>query len=188
MRGMRIVLTAVVMSLVAAGTACGGGGVVQGGGKSRFDASFVADQPTPGSGTVSMAEGSVVGDLVTVSVDVTDVTGIYGAAFEVEFDASAVSFRDSGPGTLLEQGGNAPNYTVVASQDGTVVVGVSRTGDVSGVDAIGTRTLVRLTFEVERAGITQIAFRFASMTDDAVPPGEISGLSWSGGSLVAVAK
>ena len=190
MRTMRIVGNAVLVSLIAVGAACGGGGggggVVRG--AARFDASFVADQGPPASGTVSMAEDSVVGDVVTLRVDVTDAVGIYGAAFDVAYDPESVSFRDWAPGTLLEQDGNAPNYTVVALQNGTVVVGASRTGAVSGVDAVGSRTLVRIVFEAKRAGTTPISFRSESVTDDDVPPGEIPGLSWFGGSLVAVSR
>ncbi len=187
MREMRIVGTAVMVSLVALGIACGGGGgVVRG--AARFDASFVADQGAQASGTVSMAEASVVGDVVTLKVDVTDAAGIYGAAFDITYDPHSVSFREWAPGTLLEQGGNSPNYTVVALQNGTIVVGASRTGNVPGVDAVGSRTLILITFEAKRAGTTSISFRSPSATDDAVPPGEIRGLSWFGGSLVAVSR
>jgi hypothetical protein len=179
---MRVVL----LSLVATTVACGGGG---GSGSgvvtSNLTPSFVADQVDASGGAVSMTGDSIVGDVITIGILVTDVNDIYGAAFDVTYDPAIAAFQGWAPGTLLEQDGNRPNYAVDAPQPGAVVVGASRTGNVPGVKA-GGKTLIRLTFRVLQPGSARLSFRFASITDNRIPPEEIPGLSWFGGSLVVV--
>jgi len=182
-------LKTIILSVVATTVACGGGGDGGGGGSnvvtSNLTPSFVADPVDAGGGFVSMTEDSVAGDVITIAVLVTDAEKIYGAAFDLTYDPTVAVFQSWAPGTLLEQGGNGPNYTVDAPRAGTVVVGASRTGNVPAVTA-GGRTLIRLTFKVLQPGNTQLSFRSASLIDNRIPPEEIPGLSWFGGSLVVV--
>jgi hypothetical protein len=180
-------LKTIILSVVATTVACGGGGEGGGGNvvTSNLTPSFVSDQVDAGGGIVSMTEDSVVGDVITIGILVTDAEEIYGAAFDLAYDPTVATFQGWAPGTLLEQGGNPPNYTVDAPRAGTVVVGASRTGNVPGVIA-GGRTLIRLTFKVLQPGNARLSFRSASLTDSRIPPEEIPGLSWFGGSLVVV--
>jgi hypothetical protein len=163
----------------------GGGGGVVGGPSSNISASFAADEPAPGTGAISMAQLSAVGDTVTVNVRVTDTNGVYGAAFDAIYDPALVRFEDWSPGTLLEQGGHSPNYTVEVPQAGRVVVGASRSGNVSGANAVGSPALLRLVFRATAVGSSQISFQAASLIDDQFPPQDIPGMSWFGGSLNA---
>jgi hypothetical protein len=179
----------VLLSLLTSTLACGGGGGAGGDGgvvTSNLTPSFVADPVDAGGGAVSMAEASVAGDLITVAIQVRDADDIYGAAFDITYDPSMATYDGWAPGTLLEQDGNVPNYAVEAPQAGTIVVGASRTGNVPGVEAGKGSTLVRLTFRVLQPGNSRISFRSASLTDNKIPPGEIVGLSWVGGSLIVV--
>lgn len=181
-------LKTVLLSLVATTVACGGGGGGGGGSNvvtSNLTPSFVADQVDAGGSVVSMTEDSVAGDVITIGILVTGSEEIYGAAFDLAYDPTVAAFQSWAPGTLLEQSGNPPNYTVDAPRAGTVVVGASRTGNVPGVTA-GGRTLIRLTFKVLQPGNARLSFRSASLTDNRIPPEEIPGISWFGGSLVVV--
>jgi hypothetical protein len=189
---MRHLAIGVFLAIVAAATACGGGGgggssdggTAGGGSQSPVSASFTPDEPAPGNNTVAMAESSRVGDLVTIRVNVVGVNGVYGAAFDVTFDSSKLDYVGWSAGTLLEQGGNAPNYSVVLSQAGQLVIGASRTGN-TGVNASG-QSLVNLTFRVETTGTFPIAIENPALYDSQIPPQVIPGISWFAGSLVGV--
>jgi len=172
--------------MVAACSGGGGGDVVTGGPSSGISASFVAEQPAPGAGAISMVQYTAVGDLVTVNLRVTDTNGVYGAAFDVVYNPSLVRYEDWASGVLLEQGGHSPNYTVQVPQAGRVVVGASRNGDVSGANAVGSRVVIRLVFRATAVGSSPISFQAPSLIDDQFPPQEISGTSWFGGSLNAI--
>jgi len=178
-------LKTILLSLVATTVACGGGGSGSNVVTSNLTPSFVSDPTDGGGGLVSMTEDSVAGDVITIGILVRNAEEIYGAAFDLTYDPAMAAYQGWAPGTLLEQGGNRPNYTVDAPRAGTVVVGASRTGNVPGVKA-GGRTLIRLTFKVLQPGNARLSFRSASLTDNRIPPEEIPGLSWFGGSLVVV--
>src|SRR5512134_2299923 len=133
------------LGLLAVATACGGGGGDSSGGVTTPSllASFVADQPSPGSNTVAMAEGSKTGDTVSVSVNVAQTTGLYAAAFEVTFDANKVTYLGHSAGTVFEQGGHSPTYQVGTPTAGRLVVGVSRNGNVAAVNVTTPAPMVR---------------------------------------------
>jgi hypothetical protein len=166
---------------------CGGGG----GGDSisppsGIAASFVPEEPNPSASTVAMAQASAAGDVVIVELRVTDTNGVYGAAFEVFFDSASVQYVNWSPGTLLEQGGNSPVYNVGLdpSDSGHLLVGASRTGNVPGADASGSRPLIRLAFRARRAGSFPLSFANAALFDAQNPPASLSGISWFAGSVV----
>ena len=52
-----------------------------------------------------------------------------------------------------------------------------------GVDAVGTVTVIELTFRVEEEGSSQINFQAATLLDDQLQPQPIPGIAWHGGSL-----
>lgn len=181
-------IAVVVMLIAAAG--CGGGSngdtsPVPGGGSSNLVASFTPDQPSPGADTVTMQAGSSTNDIAAVRVAVTDVNGIFGAAFDLTYDASRAAFVNWAPGTLLEQGGHTPTYQVDARTPGRLVVGASRQGSVPAVDANGTVALIELLFRSTQAGSSQLAFQSADLLDGQLQPQPIPGIQWYGGTLVA---
>lgn len=181
----------VFAALLALATACGGGGASEslgnnGGGSTTMIASFTPDDPVPGSGTVSMAEGAVSGDLVTVNVQVTGTNSIFGAAFDVAYDGSTATWTGWGAGSLLEQGGHVPIYQVAESQPGRLVVAATRQGvGTTAVNATGTTTMIQLTFRVTSVGTWPVGFESAELLDAQLSPQPIPGINWSGGTLVA---
>lgn len=175
-----------VLWLLPATLACGGGGggggVVPGGGSS-LTATFAPDEPTPASNSSAMALGGVSGDLVTIAVNLTGTSNVYGAAFSVTYDPARATFTGWSHGSILESGGHTPTYQVTAAPAGTVVVGATRNGNVPGVNVGGTSTLIRLTFRVEVEGDTVLAFSDPELYNAAAPPQPLSGVTWYAGAL-----
>jgi len=188
---MRLLYGIVLSLFVVTALACGGGSdgspIPGGSGESNnLVASFTPDEPGPGAASIAMADGGVSGPVVSVRVNVTDVDNLFTADFGVTYDPALVEFIDWSPGFILEDGGNRPSYLLGTSQSGLVTVGASRTGGASGgVDVVGTRTLIILTFRARAAGASSIGFQSASLLDAQAPPQTISGLSWHGGALTA---
>jgi cohesin domain-containing protein len=166
----RLATAALVLAALGTGAARGAVG-----------AGFAPADPGPASGSVTMVEGSRSGDLVTVLVVGSAPAGIFGAAFDVTYDSSGADYVGWAAGTVLEQGGGSPNYTVAPSRNGTVVVGASRTGTL-GVPASG-QAIVSLIFRVRRAGAFPLAFRNAALYDSRNPPQPIGGIVWRAGIL-----
>jgi hypothetical protein len=189
---MRLGLRAALLMMpVFAAVACGGGGGASGDGgvidpsPTPLSASFLSDDNTPSSKTIAMIQGPRNADLVTVRVTVTDTTGIYGAAFEVVYDTAKAAYVNWSAGTLLEQGGHSPSYTVGDNGSGRVVVAASRNGNVATVNAAGTVTLVNLTFRVKQAGESRAVFAAGPVLyDGQATPQPKSGILWTAGALV----
>ena len=170
-------------TLLIVSTACGGGspGVVGGGGGSNLViASFVADEPSPGTDTVSFAQVNASGNMVTLRVNVTDTDDVHTAAFDVVFDENLVEYVNYTTGSFLEQGGNVPLYQV-GQGPGRIVVGVNRFGS-SGTDAVGSQALINLNFRATDVGQSQLSVVNASLRDGSF--NDISSVAWFGGSVV----
>ena len=189
---MRRLLSILALVLVATLTACGGGSGGGGGpvsgpgpGSGTLNAQFTPDQPNPGADTLSLDEGSTAAELVTLEVQITETDGVYGAAFDLTYNAGVATFVNWAPGSVLEQGGQGPAYQVSATNPGRLVVGASRQGDVSGVDVNGTVTLIHLVFRMNQAGSSTAQLENASLLDDSLPPQAVPGLSIFGGTMTA---
>ena len=185
---MNRVFTGLLLVLLVVVTACGGSG----GGESTnptppgLIASFTADEPNPSPDTVAIAKGASSGDLVTLLVNVTNTNGVYGAAFDLLYDATMATYVGWDAGSLLEQGGHTPFYEASTPVPGQVVVAATRQGDVPAVDASGTATLIGLTFRVTKAGGSAVSFEpSAVVLDDQLQPQPLPGINWFGGSLAA---
>lgn len=179
--------TLLVLAALVLAPACGGGGGEDNGGTGgsppTLSAVFVADQFTPGANTVSMSQGSRAADTVTVKVNLTDTSSVFGVAFDVTFDETKVTYLGFTKGTALENGGNVPNYTIDgAAQAGRLVVGVSRAGS-STTGVTGTKTVVNLSFRVKELGTFPIAFENAVVTDGQAVPQPLPGIAWFAGAL-----
>ena len=186
---MKRLTTSLTIIALTLATACGSGGGSGGSGpiSSNLVAGFSPDQPAPPANTVAMAEGSKTGDLVTVDITVTDTSGIYGAAFDITFNANNAIFEGWSPGNLLETGGHTPYYDVDLVAAGQLVIVATRQGPVAGVTASGTRTMVRLTFRVTHEGGHGLAFQSQALYDDQTQPQPIA-VSWAEGDLTGVSS
>jgi len=186
----KAILILVVAAALASVAGCSGGGggsdgdVIGGGGSTLLNVSFAPDTPAPGAGTVAIDQFSATPGSATVSIEVTDVPNVFGVGFDVVWDPAVAEYVTWAPGTLLESGGNQPAYQVSLIQPGLLVVGASRTG-ASGVDAVGSVPLIRLTLRGLAVGSTPVTLENASLLDGQAPPQEIPSLIWSGGTLTA---
>jgi hypothetical protein len=185
---MKLGTVVLLMALVTA-PACGGGGgdsTAAGGSPTPIAAAFTPDQGSPGPNTVALIEGSKSNDVVTVNVTVTGTNDVFGAAFEVLYDDFHTTFLGYTPGTVVEQGGNAPTYNVDGSSNpGRIVIGISRTGS-SSTDVTSTKTLVGLQFRVKQAGVYQVVIQNAAVYDNQDPPQPIPTIAWFAGAVTGV--
>ena len=147
-------------------------------------AGFIPDDPVPDP-SVTMAQGQILDDLVTIDVNVTNTENVYGASFDVSFDPSLASFVAFGTGVLLEMSNDPVLYLVSETSPGLLEVAVTLQGPLAGVDAVGTIPLIRLTFQVLQEGSSPVEFVNQNLLDDQAPPQPIPGVSWAGGLLTA---
>lgn len=142
---------------------------------------FVA-AAAPAAGTVAITEnpsstcGAAVLDLI-----VTDVSGVFGASFDLVFDPTAVSYQGlSTTGSFL--GTNL--QSLVDLDTGSVSIGITRTGTTSTADAVGSQVLATVTFLRNGAsGMSSLQVTDESLLDNQMPPQSLAGVSWSGGSF-----
>jgi hypothetical protein len=184
---MRKGRTALVLLISAAALiGCGGG---SGGDGEIIDdsmtiaANFVAEEPTPPASTVTLQKSAASSNLVTVRVDATGVSSVYGAAFELAFDPTLAEYVGYTKGTFFEQGGHIPTYTVSSPTGGQIVVGVTRNGNVAGVSTTASRAIVNVTFRVKKAGTGSVSLPDAVLYDAQVQPQPIPGVQWHTGTL-----
>ena len=181
---------AAIGALAGVSAAASGGaascGSVSGGSPGTLLASFVADQGSPAANMVTMSQGGKSNDTVTVRVNLTDTSSVYGVAFDVAYDETKVTYLGFTKGTALETSGNVPNYTVDGStQPGRLVVGVSRAGG-SATSVSGTKAVISFNFRVKITGTYPAAFENAVILDGQTTPQPLPGISWFGGAFEGV--
>ena len=175
--------------LLVAATAligCGGGGggeEVVGGGGATVSADFIPDQPSPGAASVALQKQAASSNLVTVSVDVTGVSNIYGTAFELAYNGSLAEYVGYTSGNFFEQANQMPTYQVSSPAAGQLVIGVTLNGAVSGVGTAGSKTMINLTFRVKTAGSGAVTVPDATLYDAQVQPQPVTGISWEAGTI-----
>lgn len=174
-----------LLALVTA-PACGGGGGSSdsgtGGSPGPVAASFVPDQASPGANTVAMAQGAHSNDVVNVYVTLTDTNGVYGAAFEVLFDETHVTYQGYTHGAAFEQG-NTPNYNVDGTTNpGRIVIGIARTNG-TPTNIVGSKAMITLQFKVKQAGTFPVQLQNGVIYDAQSVPQPIAGISWFAGAL-----
>ncbi len=182
----RVFVLATIVALTSV-VACGGGGSDPvndgGGGSSLISADFTPSTPNPGADMVTLQKGTANANNVVVDVRVTDVNGVFGASFDVLYNTAQAAFVGYTAGDALA-GGNTPLYDVQQPTPGRLVVFATRQGaGATGVDITGTKTLIKLTFRVDRAGSSTMSFQNGELLDDQNPPQPIPGIAWSGGTL-----
>lgn len=109
-------------------------------------------QPTPGV-TVGFDSSSVttaVGEEFTLAVEVENVTGLFGAAFEVVFDSGILTARTNSQGDFL---GSAQLYYSNVDT-ASVSVACSRMSDDGGVSGSG--SLATITFDAAATGTSSV--------------------------------
>ena len=150
-----LIFTGVLAWLAAA---CGGGG---GGGPTAPPAppppppepvAFSA-VGTPGSMTVHLTKASgTATSVLRLEVRASEFGGLYGLGFDLVYPANLLDYRGGSQveGDFLSGDGSRTEIFARERTDGSIIVGLSRVGDVGGVDGSG--LLVTLDFNVVSNG------------------------------------
>ena len=119
-----------------------------------------------------------------VEVHIDEATDLYGCAFDLVYDPTYVQVvdGDSGQegvqpliveGQVLSEGGTVPTVLLAALEDGqqgTLVIGLTRQGSVSGVTVAADSVLLTVTFRALIEGSTGIEFANTQIEDSAGVP------------------
>jgi len=167
--------------LVATLAACGGGGGGGGGPTQPQPGVTFSPSSTAGANSVALSgAGDTTATTFTLTVNASQVTDLYGVAFELSYPQSVLSFQQASEGTVLNAGGGTQtSLQVTEATNGDLVVGLSRLGSVGGFTGSG--TLLTLKFSISNPGSGAISFSANQAYDSAGSP--ISGLQWVGGTL-----
>jgi hypothetical protein len=180
--GLLALLVAMAVALVVA---CGGGG---GGGGGPTEPTppppppppppgivFTA-QGTPGANTLFLASGAATTSTTLVlELRASQVTNLYGVAFDLTYPNTQLQFVRVTPGPLLS-GGAAQ---AAAAGTGTLIVGGTRLGNVPG--ATGSGVVLTLEFTAVAAGTGSFAFaRNSALNSEG---DAVTGVAWLAGSV-----
>jgi len=171
--------TLAVLSLLT--FACGGGG---GGGPTSPTPTptptagiVFTPQGAPGSNTVFLAAGSATtATTLVLEVRASQVTDLYGVAFDLTYPSTVLTFSRATAGPLL---GSSGSVQAVVSAPGTLVVGGSHLGAVPG--ATGSGVVLTLEFTATAAGQGSFTYtRNSAFNSAGQTP---AGTSWLAGSV-----
>ena len=173
------------MALLVGLGGCGGGG---GGSPTQpppppLPSVTFSPMASSGANRVVMAhENPSATSTFVLQVNAAEMTGLYGLGFDLRYPTTQLNFVSAEEGPFLSGGGLGTSLQVVETAPGTLVVGASRLGTVGG--AVGTGTIVRLTFSVTAAGSGTLSFGNTSAFG---PSGAArTDVSWFSGSVVVV--
>lgn len=178
---------------------CGGGG--GGGTTAVLTANFTPDSATPAAGSVSMQRGSVAAANFNVDVRLSEVAGVFGAAFRVTYPTASVQYQSFDSSASRLRGATTPaasnfNFTVDATTTpGTLYVVATRlqngAGTIPGIDFTGTNDLlITLRFRATTSISTPAVLAFSATNRDVVGPTgtSIAITGWSGGGVTAAVQ
>lgn len=136
--------------------------------------------PAPANSIVLETRGSDP-QQITLALKANAVTDLYGVALDIRFNTSVLSFDSFSARDFLGSEGTSMSTQVVENPDGTLVIGQSKFGSVSGSE--GTGDLLVLTFRAVAAGSSVISIANQGAYD---PAGSITSTSFFGGTVTVV--
>ncbi len=181
MRGNMKYIPIFILVLMISAISCGGGsGSGSSGGVAppSIVASFSADKSTPDAMDVTLQRKSLSGESFTVDVIVTDVNGIYSAAFDLVYDGSILDYINYTEGDLLNGDGASTTFQI-AEQSGRLVIGASRLNPAPEINAVGDKVLMSIAFRVRTTGSTSVTFENYALLNSSLTA--IQGVEWFGG-------
>lgn len=138
---------------------------------------------TPGSApaqeSITLVQAAVTTTTLTLEVRAVNVEDLYGISFDLSYPSGLLRLDASTEGSWLSADGTVQtSFLTNDSQAGTLVVGLSRLGNVAG--RTGSGSLLTLTFSAVGTGNGAFGFSNNDFFDrDGV---SVSGISWAGGS------
>lgn len=178
---MKRALPATLLLLVM--IACGGGG--GGGGGSPTEppppqaAIVFTPDSAPGASSLSLASATTsTATSLLLEVRATQVTDLYGAAFDLSFPNAQLAYVSATPGPALTQG----TVQASVSAPGNLVVGVSSLGQVPGLTGSGVLAVLR--FDAQAAGEGRFTYsRNQAFRSNGQP---VAAIGWIGGGVRVV--
>jgi hypothetical protein len=109
---------------------------------------------TPSGAAITLARAArTTSNLLVLEVRASAVSGLYGAAFDLQYPAGLLDYQGRVAGPFL---GADASIQVFESAPGNLVVGASRLGNVPGVDGSG--VLLELELARQAAGTGNLSF------------------------------
>lgn len=131
--------------------------------------------------TVSLDAGSapILGMEFSIDVTLDSINDLYGAAYDLKYDPEFLEVVDLNPaaqevqpkileGALLNRNGADTTFLRAALENGmpgSVVIGISRSGAVEGVDASSEAVILTATFIPKKLGSTSVVFSKQGLRD-----------------------
>ncbi len=166
--------------------ACGGGG---GGGPTTpttppppADPVTFTAAGSPGASTIHLTKaGGTSADVLRIEVRASEFEDLYGLGFDLVYPAALLDYRggSQSEGGFLSANGTRTEIFARQTTDGTVIVGLSRFGDVGGVEGSG--LLLTLDFSVVSNGSGSFSFAANNAFDSARR--RLDDAVWQGGDL-----
>ena len=124
--------------------------------------------------------GVSVGETVDVEIYVADVEDLYGVALDIVYPPEVFNFTSCVEGAFFGQDGLETNeaYALESGEEGRLVVGLSRVGDVGGVEGSGSlatckfkilTTIHPTSFELEKATLLDSELVAVSISSGSTP-------------------
>jgi hypothetical protein len=149
--------------------------------------------PTPGGGPsitftpastgpgLVLAQGAATSaSSLTVELRAAQLTGLYGAAFDLDYPAAALDFTSAAAGPFLGSSGQV-SMQVLETSPGHLVLGITRLGAVAGVDGSG--VVLQLVFAPVATGSGPFTF---SRNTAFASTGTVMNVSWGAGTVTVV--
>ena len=119
-------------------------------------------------------------DVLFLSLDATEVTDLYGVSFDLVFPVDLLQFEALTEGSFLDEAATVTtSLQMVEDMSGNLVIGLTRLGDVGGVEGSG--PLLLLEFSRVAAGEGTMEFMSNNALDSSGAVAE--GLTWAGGTV-----
>lgn len=152
--------------------------------------SFIpSDSPSDTTVTVFLEKVSNQDNQITLELRIKGGVNVFGAAVEINYDSSLISYVSASEGTYLNQGGNLTVFvpSLNDGQQGILLIGCDRQGTVQGADGAG--VLANIIFKATSKQ-TNTLIEFNTINSSLYEPGiidstsqKIEGTSWMGGYL-----
>jgi hypothetical protein len=145
------------------------------------------------TGSLQTASTQGLGAEFSVAVVIDSVTNLYGMATDLTYDPEYLEVVDEDgtpgngvqpkvtEGSFLNNNGTDSTLLLAALLDdtpGTLVLGATRSGNVSGVNTSTNKTILSVRFKAKKVGTTSIQFNRAGLKDPSY--GTISVAAWNG--------
>lgn len=183
---LHIAIIFIIISSVSCGKKKGGGGSEIAGPDPSLVISFTPSG-SPVANSVYLEEAGKKNNEITLALKVKGGSNVFGAAVEITYDSSLVSYDSASEGTYLNQSGAATMFasSLNNGKEGIILIGCDRKGKAQGVNGDG----VLATIYLKATSATQNTLIGINATNSALklpggPPSKnITGTVWLGGSL-----